>query len=85
MSFVIASQRVRLEVAGPMISSAKQSKPTQCLDCFIAYAPRNDEVLLPRCLAQRRIHAVLPARAILLEIIEDIAVDAQRHRFFPTR
>jgi hypothetical protein len=43
-SIVIASQRVRPEVAGPMTSSAKA---IQCggkdLDCFVAIAPRNDE------------------------------------------
>ena len=44
ISYVIASQRVRPEVAGPMTSSAKQSS-AQCkrpLDCFVASAPRND-------------------------------------------
>jgi len=34
--FVIASQRVRPEVAGPMTGSAKQSSATPGLDCFVA-------------------------------------------------
>src|SRR5215831_861378 len=33
----------------------------------------------PRSLAQRRIDPILPAGAILLEEVEHIAVDAQRH------
>jgi hypothetical protein len=51
-SFVVASQRVRPEVAGPMTSSAKKSSRTarllhrrtvdSALDCFVAFAPRND-------------------------------------------
>jgi hypothetical protein len=37
LRFVIASQRVRPEVAGPMTSSAKQSSvAVQLLDCFVA-------------------------------------------------
>ncbi len=32
---VIANQRVRPEVAGPMTGSAKQSKPAR-MDCFVA-------------------------------------------------
>jgi hypothetical protein len=42
----IASQRVRPEVAGPMTSSAKQSRiGAKELDCFVAIAPRNDRVI----------------------------------------
>src|SRR6516225_11012230 len=41
---VIASQRVRPEVAGPMTSSVKRSSPVvRKLDCFVANAPRYDE------------------------------------------
>ncbi len=42
--FVIACQRVRPEVAGPMTGSAKQSSAAPGLDCF---APRNDEFVSP--------------------------------------
>jgi hypothetical protein len=42
---VIASQRVRPQVAGPMTGSAKQSRVLrEGLDCFVASAPCNDEI-----------------------------------------
>jgi hypothetical protein len=44
LSAVIASQRVGA-ARRPMTGSAKQSivRPNKHLDCFVAYAPRNDE------------------------------------------
>jgi len=52
-SLVIASQRARPEVAGPMTGSAKQSRKRtpqlRLLDCFVALrAPRNDEGVAQR-------------------------------------
>jgi hypothetical protein len=45
---VIASQRVRPEVAGAMMNSAKQSSSlAQRLDRFAAAVPRNGEVAKP--------------------------------------
>jgi hypothetical protein len=41
--------------------------------------------LLPGCFAQGGVDAVLPARSIGLEKIEDVPVEAQRHRLLHAR
>src|ERR1700689_5111477 len=43
---VIASQRVRPEVAGPMTGSAKQSSPDAPSELLRCFAPRNDECII---------------------------------------
>src|SRR5215470_10931040 len=46
--------------------------------CRIA-AAISPRPLFPRSLPQRRIDAILPPRAVPLEEVENVAVDAQRH------
>ncbi len=46
---------------------------------------RRGGFLLPRRLTQRCIDAVLPTGAVLLEKIQHVAVDPQRHRLFHAR
>src|SRR5450756_515490 len=60
---VIASQRVGAK-RRPMTGSAKQSmaRHNGKLDCFVAYAPRNDEKQLPDRL--RRLSAAVAGRLI---------------------
>ena len=45
--FVIASQRVRPEVAGPMTGSAKQSSAWAQTGLLRRFAPRNDDLIVP--------------------------------------
>ena len=68
-------------------ATKQSSRNTLPLDCFASLAMTKgvSRRLFSRRLAQRLVDALLPTRTAFLEIIQHVAIDAQRHQLLHTR